>query len=275
MSTSRHLDDHELHVKTLLEWYKNRDEKRNAIKELLEYTSRPGVVDKILRDNSHLLIDIEKPVYPVGMFGGETWYSRIPYHYNPDAKDTWLGLTRSTVPELRASMPTRSPGFEWDRTKVEMHPAQLGFYEQDLAPGGLEYTYIDSLTVPEDEREEEESMYDFSVRKATNGWIVSVGCFTLAFNNPTELGIEIARYLVNPDAVYKEYQKKFSPQENFENQADAVPRNYDRAGIREATPEELSRRRDLAGEAGFLRGGGRPANPVSTGIDDIKVPRGY
>jgi len=51
---------------------------------------------------------------------------------------------------------------------------------------------------------------ELTISQVTNGWLVRAGCFTLVFEDPVRLGVELVRYLNEPDKVFAEYQKKYS-----------------------------------------------------------------
>jgi hypothetical protein len=50
-----------------------------------------------------------------------------------------------------------------------------------------------------------------TIAPATNGWVVSVGCWVLVFENTETLSLELGRYLRNPDEVEKEYIQRYIP----------------------------------------------------------------
>ena len=48
---------------------------------------------------------------------------------------------------------------------------------------------------------------EVKIMPVLNGWMVQVGCQTLAFNNIHDLTIELTRYLLDPDAAEEHYRE--------------------------------------------------------------------
>lgn len=49
---------------------------------------------------------------------------------------------------------------------------------------------------------------DVTVKMLSKGCVVTVGCQSFAFDDPAMAGVEVARYLKDPDAIENEYTEK-------------------------------------------------------------------